>query len=149
MKPNSWEEHATLFVAQLIDDGMQSSSVKSYVSAIKRILIDDGYPWDDRKILLSALTSACKLINDWVRTRLPIHCGLLEVLLFKVRRHFLIMKNNQVYLMVLYQAIFALGYYSLMRVGELTLSPHTLKAKNVHLAMNKEKLSSPVFIQNT
>ena len=49
IKPPTWEERTTLFVASLIDRGVQSSSVKSYVSAIKKMLTDDGYIWDDRK----------------------------------------------------------------------------------------------------
>ena len=128
---------------------MQSSTVKSYVSAIKRILIDDGYEWNDNKILLNALTKACRLINDRVQTRLPIHCGLLELLLFEIHRHFMTGRENQIYLTVLYQVIFALGYYGLMRVGELTLSQHTLKAKDVHLSYNKEKLLMVLYSSKT
>ena len=84
-KPNSWEEKTTLFIANMIENGSQSNSVKSYVSAIKRILIDDGYQWDDTKILLSSLTRACRIINDKVKTRLPIQCGLLELILFEIQ----------------------------------------------------------------
>ena len=65
-----------------IDQGMQSSTVKSYVSAIKKTLIDDGYSWDDNKVLVSSLTKACRIINDRVMTRLPINCSLLEMMLF-------------------------------------------------------------------
>ena len=61
-----------LFIAQLIEEGMQSSTVKSYISAIKTTLITDGYTWDNSKILLSSLTRACKVVKDHVRTRLPI-----------------------------------------------------------------------------
>ena len=139
VKPNNWEDRTTLFVVQLVEDGMQSSTVKSYVSAIKRILVDDGYQWDDKRILLTALMRACKLINDRVRTRLPIQCGLLELILFEISNHF--MANNQVYLTILYQAIFTLGYYDLMRVGELIFSRDTAKAGHVHLAKNKGKIA--------
>ena len=147
VKPSSWEDRASLFVAQLIEDGLQSSTVKSYVSAIKRILIDDGYQWNDSKILLAALTRVCRLINDRVRTRFPIQCGLLELILFEVQRHFLM--KNQVYLVFLYQAIFILGYYGLMRVGELTQSEHTLKAKDMHLSTNREKLKIVLYTSKT
>ena len=40
----------------------------------------------------------------------------------------------------MYKAIFILCYYGMMRIGEVTDSPHTLKAKNAHLATNKDKL---------
>ena len=42
-----------------------------------------------------------------------------------------------------------MGYYGLMRVGELTLSPHTVKAKDVHLARNKEKLLIMLYTSKT
>ena len=32
------------------------------------------------------------------------------------------------------------GYYGLLRVGELTISPHTIKAMDVHKAENKNKI---------
>ena len=149
VKPSSWEERTSLFVAQLIDDGMQSSSVRSYVSAIKRILVDDGYLGDDKKILLTALIKACKLLNDCVRIRLPMQYGLLELILFEIERHFTGESTSQTYLITLYQALFALGYYGLMRVGELTLSQHTIKARNVHLVQNKDKLLVVLYSSKT
>ena len=88
--------------------------------------------------MLGSLTRACKLVNDRVRTRLPIQCGLLELLLFEIQRIF--MEKSQLYLEVMYKALFALGYYGLMRVGELTESPYVVKAKDVHMATNKNKI---------
>ena len=126
-----------LFVAHLIHDrGLQSSTVKSYVSAIKRMLLNDNYEWQDNQILIRSLTRACRIINDTVRTRLPIHCGLLEQIIFEIRKIF----ADQWYLQSLYKAIFMLGYYGLMRVGEMAMSPHSLRASDVHLSTNKRKL---------
>ena len=87
---------------------------------------------------MGSLTKACRLINDKVYTRLPIQCSLLEMLLFEVHRLYSL--KGQVYLQVMYKALFALSYYGLMRVGEVTASDHVMKAKDVHLAMNKSKL---------
>ena len=70
-KPNAWEDKLSLFGAHLVDKGLQSSTLRSYFSAIKCTLVDDGYPWDDSKVLLGTLTKACKIVNDRVRTRLP------------------------------------------------------------------------------
>ena len=135
--PKFWEDRALLFLAHLIEvKKFQSSSVKSYMSAIKRTLLDDGYPWCDNHIMVNSLTSACKICNDRIHTKLPIHCSLLEIILFELERMF----NSQPYLEKLYKAMFALGYYGLMRIGELTMSPHVLRANNLHLAMNKEKM---------
>ena len=83
-KPESWEDRVTLFVSFKIDNGAQSSTIKSYVSAIKRILVDDGYRWDDTKIMLASLTRACRIINDKVFTRLPIQFGLFELILWEL-----------------------------------------------------------------
>ena len=140
-KPNTWEDRVTLFIAHKIDQGMQSSTVKSYVSAIKKLLVDDGYPWDDQKVLLGSLTKACKIVNDKVHTRLPIQCSLLEMILFEVQRLF--DAKGQWYLEIMYKALFALSYYGMMRVCEVTQvtqTNHTVKAKDVHSALNKDKI---------
>ena len=47
----------------------------------------------------------------------------------------------QLYLEFLYKTIFAISYYGMMRVGEVTQSLHVLFAKNIHIATNKDKLS--------
>ena len=127
----------TLSIGYKIDNGMQSSTVKSYVSAIKKSLVNDGYPWDDQKVLLGLLTKACKVINDKVHTRLPIQYGLLEMLLFKVQRMF--NENNQFYLKTMYKALFAVSYCGMMKVCEVTqvlLIIHVVKAPHVHSATN-------------
>ena len=138
VKPQLWEDRATLFIGYLIDNGMQSSTVKSYVSAIKKMLMMDGYHWDDNLVLVRSLAKACRIINDRVRTRLPIQCGLLEIIRFEVEWYF--SRMNQWYLEHMYKALFALSYYGVMRIGEVTRSQHVLKAKDVHIATNKDKL---------
>ena len=126
---------------------MQSSTIKSYVSAIKKTLIMDGYDWDDKLVLVRSLARACKIINDKVRTHLPIHCNLLEMLLFETTRYFT--AKNQWYLEVLYKAMFATCYYGMMRVSEVTASPHVLKAKDVHIVSNKNKLLLILYSSKT
>ena len=93
VKPKFWEEKTSLFVAYLIDKGIQSSTIKSYVSAIKKTLILDKYPWNDKIIMLSSLTRACKLVNDRIQAHLPIHCSLLELILFKFKGSSLLETN--------------------------------------------------------
>ena len=64
-RPEIWEDRTALFCTHLVHDrGVQSSTLKSYISAIKCILKDDGYGWNDNKVLLSALIKSCKLVND-------------------------------------------------------------------------------------
>ena len=146
-KPKLWEDRVTLFIGYLIDNGMQSSTVKSYVSAIKKTLILDKYKWNDDLVLVRSLAKACKIVNDRVHTRLPIHCGLLEMILFEVQRYFT--TQNQWYLEIMYKALFAVSYYGLMRVGEVTHSQHVLKAKDVHVACNKDKMLLVLYSSKT
>ena len=48
--PSKWEQRTTLYIAHLIENGKQSSSIKSYVSAIKKSLILDKYNWKDNEL---------------------------------------------------------------------------------------------------
>ena len=97
-------------------------------------------------MLTASLTRACKLINDRVNIRMPIHCSLLEMLLFEIERLY---DSSQIYLQYIYKALYALCYYGMMRVGEVTLSEHMLKVKNVHLATNKDKLLMILYSSKT
>ena len=145
----SWEQKTTLFGAYLVDNGIQSSTLKSYFSAIKHILKQDGYLWDDNKVLLSALVKSCKLENDTVKTRLPIRKGLLEMLLFEINRKWYHGCSPQPYLAILYQAIFCLAYYGMLRVGELAYSNHSIKACNLHIGNNKDKILIVLYSSKT
>ena len=144
----SWEEKTALFGAYLVDDGVQSSTLKSYFSAIKYILKQDGYEWDDNKAILSSLIKSCKIENDTLKVRLPIQKGLFEMLLFELERLYG-SGNQQPYLELMYKVIFCLAYYGMMRVGELTWSPHTLKASNVHISGNKDKIMLVLYTSKT
>ena len=66
-KPREWYQCLTLFVAYLIDNKKQSSTVKSYISAIKAVLQDNGIKLQKNQCLLTSLTRACHLTNDKVR----------------------------------------------------------------------------------
>ena len=145
----SWEEKTALFGACLVDRGVQSSTLRSYFSAIKFILKQDGYPWDDQKALLSALIRGCRLENDSVKVRLPIKKGLLEVLLFELERKFGKSNNPQPYLECMYKAMISLTYYGMLRVGEIALGPHTIKAKDMHFAHSKDKILIVLYSSKT
>ena len=144
-RPQTWEDRVLLFCGYLIDCNKKSSTIKSYISAIKWILKTDGYDWDQNKIVLGSITKACKLKNDIVKTRLPISCKLLELILFEINRIF----HKQEYLSILYKTILIVGYYGLFRIGELTQSPHVMLARNVHLATNKQKLLIVLYSSKT
>ena len=144
-RPKLWEDRAMLFAATLIEQGIQSATLRSYISAIKAILTDDNYPWDDGKMLLRTLSRACRLTNDKLTVRLPIKSNLLEIILFEVKRHF----QQQPYLSVLYQTLFVVAYYGLFHIGELASSTHPVKAKDVHIGTNKNKLLFMLYTSKT
>ena len=144
--PEQSEDRTSLFLAHLYEQGMQSASLKSYCSAIKNILVTDGYDWCDKKVLLSTIVKACRLVNDTVKICLPIRCGLLELMLFEFDRLY---GHTQPYLKMMYMALFCLGYYGPMRVGELCKSNHVALAQNVHMAKNKEKLLVILYSSKT
>ena len=131
-----WEEKAMLFGTHLVDSGLQSSTVKSYFSAIKHVLRSDGYPWDDNKVVLATLTKSCKILNDRLKIQLPIKQSLLEEIIFEHERSF----KSQRYLEAMYKATFALAYYGLMQVGELASGSNPVQARDVCFARNKRKL---------
>ena len=131
-----WEDRLVLFGSHLVDEGIQSSTIKCYFAAIKHILRTDGYAWDDGKAMLSTITKSCKLLNDRIMVGLPIRKRLLEIILFEMQRHFAM----QPYLETLYSALFAICYYGMFRIGEVALSTHAMKAVDVHIASNKDKI---------
>ena len=131
--------------AYLIDKGSKSATVKSYVSAIKKVLLQDKYEWQDSILVITSLVKACKIKDDVIGYRLSITKGLLEIMMFELECIYI----NMPYLCILYKAIFCLGYYGLMRVGELTHSQHTVKAANIHKGTNKDKILIILYSSKT
>ena len=133
--PDSWEERLILYVGFLIDQKRQSSTIKSYVSAIRAILMEAGHTLSEDTYLLKSLTKACKLINDEIKLRFPIRKGMMELLLNQIDVDF-----NCIYHKRLYKALFSTAYYGLFRIGEITKSLHVIQARDVHIALNKKKV---------
>ena len=67
------------------------------------------------------------------------------MILFELERIY----KTQYYLECMYKCIFSLAYYGLLRIRELTCSPHVIKASNVNIAMNKEKILIILFSLKT
>ena len=130
-------------MAFLIENNRKSSTIKSYVSAIRVVLKRLGIHICKNNEVLATLIRACRLKNDVIQTRLPIRRGLLEVLIKSIAKCF---KSPQLYLVILYKAFMTTAYFGLFRVGELTESEHVVKAWDIHIALNKDKL---MFILHT
>ena len=144
--PESWEQRVALFCAYLVEfKKVQSSTLRSYVSAIKSTLKCDKYKWRDDSVWLNALFHSCKLSNNTLYVRFPIHFKLFEMIMFEVDR----LNNTQPYLQILFKAIFATAYYGLTRISEITGSRHSIKAKNIEIADNKEKIKITLFSSKT
>ena len=138
-KPESWEDRIVLYVGHLINKNRQSQTIKSYISALRAILLEDGFELQEDKFLLSALVRACKINNDRIKARFPIRKKMLKKLLEKTKSYYEGETINQPYLSILYRTIFATAYYGLFRVGELTEGSHTVRVTDVHIARNKKK----------
>ena len=110
--------------------------IKSYISAIKAVLKMNRIKIHADMYALSSLTRACRLINYRVRVHLPIHKGVLKLILQEVSSLF----SEQPYLSILYKAQLVTAYYGLFRVGKIAASSHTVKACDVHIATNKKKI---------
>ena len=137
-KPREWDQHLTLFVAYLIDNKKPSSTVKSYISAIKVVLQDNGIELQENQCLLTSVTRACHLTKDKVRQQLPIGKVMLSVILRHIDIYF--SHNNHFFLQTLYKCLFSSMYFGLFRIGELTASPHVVKVCDVRIAANKRKM---------
>ena len=144
-KPKTWEERVAVYVGYLTTKGMQSATIKSYISAIKSTLIADNYEWSDKDAKLVSLTKVCQLSNDHVKTRLPIRNNLLEVILTQTEKKF----SKQLYLEIMWKCLFSMGYYGLFRVGELTTGYHTIKAKDVYVSRERQKMKIYLYSSKT
>ena len=122
----------------MINNKLKSSTVKSYLSVIRSVLQEDKVKLHEDLFLLTSLTWACRLQNDHMITRFPIHKSLLRTLINETENWFL--NKGQVYLYRLYKALFMSAYHGLLRIGEVTESPHAIQVHNVHIGVNKNKI---------
>ena len=123
----------------------QSSTIRSYILAICAILSDIGIELDLDQCLITSLTRVCRVVNDMVRTRLPIKKSTLTNILTGVQQQF----AEQLYLNRLYSAIFSTIYFGLFRVGEITKSPHVVLDEDVLVALNQEKIQFTLLSSKT
>ena len=68
------------------------------------------------------------------------------MILFEIDR---VYGGSQPFLACLYQSVLLLCYYGMMHIGEVTMSPHVLRAMNVHMAKNKDKLLLILYSSKT
>ena len=98
--PLSWDQRLCLYGTYLVEQGAQSSTLRSYMSALKKILRIDSIKVNDDKVMLGILIRGCKMENDRIYVREPIHIRLLEILLFELGRMYSSPGNSQPYVTV-------------------------------------------------
>lgn len=128
--PELLDDQLAIFVASRVEKGDYSHTVESYLSGIKSMLAVDGIEINTRTARLRALIKACKYKNDRVIQRMPIK----EALLVRIIRQVDIMFAGQPYLASLYKCMLVMGYFGMMRVGEMASGDHPVMARDVHLA---------------
>ena len=83
--------------------------------------------------MINSLTKACKLINDQIKTRLPIEKSMLGSILWQADKTY----KDQPYLRSLHKTLISTAYFGLFRLGELALGEHPVLARDVHISFNK------------
>ena len=142
-KPKEWEECLTLYVAYLVDQTIKSSTIKSYISVIKVVLRDVNIKLQEDQILLALLTRACRLHNDTISAHLLIRKGLVKLIVDAIS---FVFQGMQPYLCCMYRALILVTYYGLFRIGEVMQSVHVIRAQDVHVGSNKDKM---LFVLHT
>lgn len=61
--PDRWEDRLILFVVFLIDKKHLPSAIKTYTSAIKSVLQEDGVETNLDSFILASLLKACKYVD--------------------------------------------------------------------------------------
>ena len=124
----------------MIQHKKKANTIKCYVSAIKAVLRDVGRTLHEDTALLAALTRASRIQNDVLHSRLPIRKAMLTMLINSIESFF--GDSPQPYLSKLYAAMLATTYFGLFCLGKVsqTQMDHVVKAKDVHIGHNKNKL---------
>ena len=145
-KPRSWEDRLILFTRFLVNNELQSSTVKTYISAIRGVLREVGMKLAENNFLIMSLTKACRLKNDVVLNRFPILKGMLKLMIDQIGSMY---GGSQPHSSLLYAAIYSMAYYGLLRIREVAKSPHTILAHNTHIGSNKNKILFILLMSKT
>lgn len=133
--PELLDDQLAMYVAYRTQKGDYSSTLSSYLSGISSMLKLDGIVINTRTARLRALIKACKYKNDRVIQRMPIK----ESMLVRIVRQIDLMFESQPYLNQLYRCMLVMGYFGMLRVGEMAKGDHPILARDVHLCHKKKK----------
>ena len=137
-KSQLWEDRLTPYIGYVINNKCKSTTIRSYICAIKTVLKAEGIKITEDTYALGSLIKACRYKNDTIQIRLPIHKYMVNMLIEESFKHFL--GIDQSYLATLYATIFSTVYYGLFRIGEIVAGTHPILATDVQIGINKKKI---------
>ena len=137
-KPGNWEDRLMLFVGYLINKKCKSMTIRSYICAIKSVPHDVNVTVHEDTYLLGSLIKACRLKNDQIIHKLPIHHSMVQLIVSECIEYY--EDLGQHYLATLYAAVFCSAYFGLLRIGEIAIGSHPILAINMHIGVNKKKI---------
>ncbi len=143
--PTRWETAIEVYRGHLIERGLQSSTIASYIAGIRSRLQLDGVVLHENEYAMKQMHRAAKK-RDVQRIRKPVSFTLLSQALDRLQ--FVI---DDKYELQLFKAIFVTAYYGMFRIGELVESEHAIKLRNVlgdddrtvHLIQHSSKVMKP------
>lgn len=137
--PDNWEDRLIVYLTALVHiKKLQSSTIKAYLSGIRKMLELEDIPLNEDKATVKALVKVCKLENNKVTTRLPINRRMLHAILDQINEHYL--DKGQPYLASLYRAMCSMAYHGLLRVSEFTSGEHNIYVKDVTSSVKTKEL---------
>lgn len=134
--PERLDNQLAIYVASRVEQGDHSATIESYLSGIKFMLGKDGVEINTWTARLRSLIKACKYKNDQVEQRLPISESLLVKLIKQLDKIF----AAQPFLGKLYRCMLVLGFYGMLRVGEMASGDHPVLARDVHFNHKLKKV---------
>lgn len=134
--PQLLDDQLAVYVAYRVELGDFSNTIESYLSGIKYMLGQDGIEINTRTARLRSLIKACKYKNDRVIHRQPISESLLVKLIKQLDEIF----STQPYLKQLYRCMLVMGFYGMLRVGEMASGDHPVLARDIHFNHKLKKV---------
>ena len=99
---------------------------------------NDGQDIHEDRILLASITRACKINYDHSTNKLPLKKNVIALLIKSLNSYY--GDQLQPYLVLLDKTMLATAYYGLFRIGKITQSAYVVKACDIFVGTNKDKL---------
>lgn len=140
--PPSLPSTLALFITSLVSSSnpLSSSSVTSIVSALSYQFKLFSFPDPTSSFVIRKILSGLTKANPSVDSRLPMTPSILLSIISTSRR-----VASSPFEQSLFPALFSLMFHALLRLGEVTDSPHNLQFSNLSLTQNALSLTFTSF----